>query len=313
MTILTRKSKEKVKSKINERFIICSVILLLILTVTAANEVRDAIISGFRLSVLSVVPAIFPFLIFSDILSCESGAFSEGIFARAFERIFKINRAALGAFVCGSICGFPIGVSMASRLYTANIITKNECERIIGFSSNPSIAFVVSGVGMGMYGSITYGIILYFSLIISSVIVGLFFRCECEKTHNSSDITEQNFNIIDSIKTAGISCITISSYIVFCSAMVGLIKRFVKNDIIIIAITSLLEISNGAQALSLCGLPTMLKLSFTAFVLSFSGISVLMQARSILPAKISMIKYYKMKIVSAMLSFILTFFALSLL
>jgi hypothetical protein len=53
-----------------------------------------------------------------------------------------------------------------------------------------------------------------------------------------------------------------------------------------------------------------LKLSLTAFALSFSGICIAMQARSILPDSISMKEYYKMKILIGALSFIITYLTL---
>ncbi len=288
------------------------VFLLLILTLVSSEQIKNGIISGVRLSVFSVIPAIFPFMIFSDFLSCESKYLSTGFFARIFERVFNISSSALGAFLCGAVCGFPVGVSMATHLYSSHIISRDECERLIGFSSSPSVAFVISGVGAGLYGSVLYGAVIYLSIITASAITGFLFKGNMQKTEFSNDIPKQSFNLIASIKASANSCITVSAYIVFCSALIGLISSIIKNEYIITAATLLLEISNAAKALSLSEVPTVLKLSLTAFSLSFSGICVHMQARSLLPSDISMSRYYKMKLISGIVAFALSFAGFSM-
>ena len=67
-------------------------------------------------------------------------------------------------------------------MYDNGIISKKEAERVMTFCNNPGSAFVISAVGVSLFGSLKLGIILYVCVILSSVIVGavgrLFYRGE---------------------------------------------------------------------------------------------------------------------------------------
>ena len=67
-------------------------------------------------------------------------------------------------------------VTNAER-YKVVKISKNECERLIGFSNNASPAFVISGVGYALFGSIRIGVFLYILSFISSIFN--FFNSNC--------------------------------------------------------------------------------------------------------------------------------------
>ena len=300
--------KRKTQSKTRETVILVCIFVIIASTFFASNEIRLAIISGIRLSAFNVIPAIFPFLIISDYISSVEFGSGDGVLSRIFSRLFGVNPVALRAFICGTVCGFPIGIKMASALYGDKNLSKNELERLIGFSSNPSLAFVISGIGVGIYNSIKCGLILYISILLASVFIGILFKIKSEKKQNTRNNSRQIFNIAKSIKDAGLSSIFIMSYIIFFSALIGLLSKFVKNDTALALASSLLEITSASKMLSgLSGISVHLRLSLTAFALSFSGLCFALQARNLLPSEISMKKYYKMKIVSAVTSFFICY------
>ena len=171
--------KQKTRANLQSVLIIIATSAVILITLIASAEIRSYIISGIRLCAFSVIPAIFPFLILSDFMVTVRSEKS-GLLSKAFEHVFKISSAALPALICGFVCGFPVGIKIATDLYGNNDISKTECEKLIGFSSNPSIAFVISGIGIGIYSNIKYGIIIYISIITSSIAVGILFRSRSE-------------------------------------------------------------------------------------------------------------------------------------
>ncbi len=295
---------EKRKAK-KRKFPLSSAIIILLLTPAFLfpKEISDGVLHGLRLCVTNVIPSVFPFLIIADAIYSLSEGDGAGVFSRIFSRFFSLPPIAASVFFCGCVCGFPIGVKMTSELYERGILKKGQAEYIIGFSNNPSVAFVTSAVGLGMFGSFGVGILIYFVIVLSALAVGVIFKQNGQKQENNYIIIRQKFNFVDSVKNAGYSSITISSYIIFFSALSGLLLHVLGNGILGLLGCMLSEVSGGV--LHICASPLFgrkIALILTAVTLGFSGFSVHLQARSIASKKLSFAKYYLMKTVQGILA-----------
>ncbi len=299
--IIKKRKKISVNTLGTIIFFICTLLLILF-----AKEAREGIIFGIKLSALSIIPSIFPFFILSDLLiSVYKG--SDGPIGKIFEKLFNISSYALPAFIVGILCGFPLGVKTAVSLKEIGVIDRDECETLSGFVNNPSLAFVISGVGIGMRGNIFDGIILYISVISSSILTGIIFRSKRDKIKNTGEIKRQNFNLSLSIKNAGVSSIVVSSYIIFFSMLLSLISALIKNDMTTTLISPLFEVGNASKLIStLTAFPENFSLTLTSFSLGFSGLSVFMQSISYLPDDISKSKILIMKFIQGVLCFAIT-------
>ncbi len=272
------------------------------LTIIFAKEVKEGIIFGIRLSALSIIPAVFPFFVLSDLLLSSFGNTCSRM-RTVFSKIFNISKTAFPTFIIGNLCGFPLGVKGAAKLYSDGMITKDECERLAGFVNNPSLAFVVSGVGLGMLGSLKYGIILYLFLIFSSVLTGILFRPKELKTMNRKENIEQSFNLNLSIKNAIYSSISVSAYIIFFSMLLSLASVIINNDVVLALFSSIMEVGNATKLLSsIPAFSPAITFSLIAFALGFSGLSVFMQGSSFLPSEVSRTKILLMKVIQGILS-----------
>ena len=281
-------------------------IVIFILTVAAltlnASLVRESIINGIRLSALSVIPSLFPFFILSDFLSAKYQPKNK-IFSNLVCRIFGISKASVGCVILGFICGFPLGVKSATELYSDKIIDKDECERLCIIANNPSFGFVASGVGAGMFGNPYIGVILYVSVILSAVAVGFLAKQKRHKSKNISNISRQSFDLSLSIKSAALSSIYVSSYIIFFSGVLGIVSSFCKSELLKILFSSVLEIGNAASVISKSKiLSPASSITLTSFALGFSGLSVFMQAVSYLPPEISKGKLLGYKLIQGAIS-----------
>ncbi len=299
-------SDRKVKKRREKAPPIIGLLVIVLLICPAflfPKEISEGILFGIKLCVFNIIPSVFPFFVIADAVFALSGSLGESFLGKIFSRIFNLPKEAFGAFVLGNICGFPLGVKGASELYAHGALTKKEAEYLIGFSNNPSAAFVITAVGLGMFGSIRTGLALYSVLIISAVITGLIFRGNCIKSDKTRIISRQKFKFVESVKNAGISSITVSSYIIFFSAVSGLVLNLFGDGIIGLLGVMLSEVSGGVSFISTMpffGIKTALVLS--CVTLSFSGFSVHLQSRSLAAKELSFFKYYIMKITQAVIS-----------
>ncbi len=261
------------------------------------EEISEGVLSGIKLCVFNVVPSIFPFFIIADAAAALSGSLGESFLGRVFEKIFRLPRQSVSAYLLGNICGFPIGVTCASGLYKSGAISKKDAEQLIGFSNNPSFAFVTTAVGLGMFGSFKLGLLLYFNVLFSSLIVGFLFRKKDAKILKNKVILKQKFDFVASVKNAGLSSVTVSSYIIFFSALSGLLVYILGDGLIGAFFVMVCEVSGASSFISSNPLFTgALAFVLTALSLTFSGFSVHLQARSIAAPELSFCKYYLMKI-----------------
>ena len=281
--------------------------ITVLFSVVLSPKISLFVKEGVRLCFEAIIGSVFPFMIISDVVSHTLNFDSPGIFKNLFEKIFRINGHAISVFLLGAICGFPVGVKLAADLYRRSIITKDECERLIGFSSNMGPAFIISGIGAALCGSIKIGLILYAATLASAIISG--FLMGIGKTASKSTLCKEvrHFSLSESIKCASGNTVNICGFIIFFSTVCGLLSTVIKNDFAYALILPFFEISNAVKNVSaLTFIPRTAKFIIISFSVSFSGLSIYMQAKSFLSKeKISMKAYLKTKLISAAISSLL--------
>ena len=228
-----------------------------------------------------------------------------------FTRLFKIGEGGLYAFILGALCGFPLGVKCAAELYESGAIGKDEAERLIGFSNNTGPAFLICGIGLALRGSISDGIILYLSMVISAALVGIIFSLGKNAAALDFKIPKKrDFSITSSIKNAGTSTLNICAYLTFFASAIGIIRTILGENMLYLSLVSLLEVGSASSILSKTNLLSpVFSLIFTAFATSFSGFSVHLQALSFIEkTDISPKKYFIMKTLQGFISAIVCAF-----
>ena len=263
---------------------------------------------GLSLCFNVVIGSVFPFMILTDFISAYSCFDGIRVIRIGFEKLFKINGYAVSAFLVGALCGFPLGVKVAADLYRQGIISKNECERLIGFSNNTGPAFLISGIGIGLRGSFSDGLILYFSMLISAIITGVLFSLGRLPTTQATERSIHKFSLPESVSRSVKNTLTVSGFVVLFSVISGIISIFVKNPFLYSALLSLLEVSGASRFFADISLFSRdFSLILTSFAVSFAGFSVHMQAKSFfIGTDISMRIYYMEKLLQGLISAFIT-------
>lgn len=282
-------------------------ICLVLYAIFLSDKLGKFVIDGLMLTVNCVLPTGLPFMIISDLYRSLAYSNSGGILEKIFERVFGMPRAALGCFLCGNICGFPIGAMGVGDLYKNGMIDKKRAERLIPISNNPSLSFIVGGVGLGMYKDIKAGILLAASVQLSAVITGLILREKRCKIEKNDYYSCQKFDFVASVKRSGLAFVSIASFITVFSVIAGALEIFLPEQIKPI-VALFLEVTRGARFFSSYGVSIPLSISLCAFTLTFGGISVLMQSMALLnDLDIKFTPYVFIKFLQGIFAFIISY------
>lgn len=260
---------------------ICLFLLFLFFTDSIFLKMKDAL----NFSYTTLIPSLFPMIIMANIL-ISSNAFMKisKILSPLFSKITGLSECSICVFLLGITCGSPIGAISASSLYEQNKISKDELEYLIVLSSIPSPAFIINTVGSNILKSKKCGIMLYISSVLSCILVSLiykriFLKFNANKFSKMSEKKEKIFKILtSSIKSSVLSMLNICGFFIFFSVLCEVIGKLIKNEIMQIFIYGLLEISCGVRAAA--NLPYILSGAFCAFIIGWSGLSVIFQVIS---------------------------------
>ena len=141
--------------------------LLLARSAEAAQAVRD----GLALCAGSVIPALFPFLAVSGLLTALDAGESPALGPLA--RLLGCSRAGARAFLLGLVGSYPVGARTVAQLYLRGGISRREACRLLLFSNNCGPAFILGVAGLGCFGSLRAGVLLWGVHILAALVIAL--------------------------------------------------------------------------------------------------------------------------------------------
>lgn len=280
----------------------------------AIKYVKDAL----SVCATTLIPALFPFMVVSDIFVKSGCADTLGaMLAAPMRAIFGVKGAGAVPVVLGAICGFPIGARCAVSLFDAGKISKDECERLIAVSSSPSSAFLIGAVGVSLFGSRALGRALYVSTLVSSVLVGIALnvisKAKRKKAPDAAllkaSYTKQRnrfgaASVADAITASADAMLKICAFVVFFTAFTGTLCEMIEGlpPTPRALICAVFELTGGVrEAASIA--PAHLGATVAAFAGGWSGVSVHLQIASICGGReISLRPYIASKLVSGVLT-----------
>lgn len=261
----------------------------------------------------SLVPSLFPFLVLSElIIKSGLGVRAGRLFSAPAKKFLGVGSGGVCAFVCGALCGFPVGALTACTLYERGEISKKEASHLLLFCNNTGPGFLISGVGTALFGSARFGVLLYAVQIISALIIGAaskrFFPYEKNSGEKPKTLPLVGAPLFtEAIKCAAKNMLTVCGYILFFSVISGILSSFLPAA----AISGLFEISSGCVAASLLassGAPAALAAAVCAFIVGWSGLSVHAQTAAICKnTDLPLFPYVAAKFVQGVLSALFVF------
>lgn len=292
-------------------------------------------LSGAKLFFYSVFPSLFPFLVICNIIISYGGI---ELYSRIFGKILckplKLPQKCSIVLIISFMCGYPLGAKYACDLYQNNEINYRNAQKLLNIASNASPIFIIGALGTSMLKNTVCGYIILFSVIISCFIIGLIYR-EDNSFFGKHDVIIKTKNINkenklsklnpgqilkESIENAIKNTLIVAGFVIIFSVITGIINNAFslinyKNLKLLEGTTSgLLEMTNGCSIISSINTDMIYKIGITAFLITFSGLSVILQVYSIIYKHgFSLKKYIKYKfyqgIIAGTISMIIYHFA----
>lgn len=269
----------------------------------------EGIKEGIELCLYTLIPSMFPFMFLSYFVV------SSGIVQKS-EKLFSFVTEKLFAFpgVCGSVIllsmtgGFPVGGRMVSEIYDRGLINKSQGQRLMLFCVNPGPAFVITGVGYYMLGSKKAGLLIYISVVMSSLVLGFLSRFVFDDGYagyaSKNKTAEQNIyeSVISSVSQSSKGMFNVCAWVLIFSCITSLLDIIPLSESIKGFLTSVAEVTNGCKYAS-----ENLPVPVLAAVIGFSGLCAQMQILpTVIKLKMPLKNFFTARIVNAAFSFLIS-------
>ncbi|MBR4420838.1 MAG: hypothetical protein IKT32_08150 [Clostridia bacterium] len=280
----------------------------------------QACFEGLKIWAITVLPSLLPFF-FISLLFTNCG-YAQVLCNKLKKPIFYLYGApSISAFVqiMSFISGYPVGAKLISQLYKEGAITAEESTKISLFTSTSGPMFIVGSVGAGLFLSQKAGIILLVSHLLSAILNGIIFKNYHKSTNSTLPKTTKSNNILyDCAYGATLSCLIVGAFIavffVFNKILIDLNAfsplvfifsiLFKDKEKALAFCAGLIECTNGC--ILFAKTQGVLTLPLTAFIITFGGVSVLVQSISFLKeAKVNIKVFLLSKVLQAVNSFII--------
>lgn len=175
-----------------------SVILLLtlILTITSIFVIHPAEILGASIHGIEIwwdvlFPALFPFLVISELMLGFGIVHFFGTLLDPLMRpLFRVPGSGGFVMAMGFAAGYPVGSRLTAQLREQELVTRTEGERLISFTTTSDPIFLIGAVSVGFFHQPEIALILMIAHYGGAVILGLIFRFFGRS--QSQSIAEQN-------------------------------------------------------------------------------------------------------------------------
>ncbi len=307
------------KTIVNLTVIIIFLILLWII-LNNSNLVSKNILIGFNLWLKKVFPTLFPMFIISNILINYGFADYLGkIFSKASTKVFKVNGSCAYVFFMSLISGTPSSAIFVKDLYQNNYLSSNDASKILCFTFfiNPLFSYYFLNQILNNY---KLSLIIIIICYLTNIIIGLIIRNKYINNNLykpiNNNLNTKDFPTIltDSIKKATTNLILILGTIVFFIMLSALIDEvFNLSNFNNTILKGLLEITGGLENLVTLNTSLFYKALIATFFISFGGLSIHMQIKSIIndtPIKYKL--FFISRLVHACIATLLVFIILYL-
>lgn len=254
----------------------------------AANACRE----GLKTCAGLLIPSLFPFFVLSGFLNQLGLPGLLGrIFAPAASRLFGVSGAGASAFLIGLLGGYPTGAAYIADMEKSGSVSGAEAERLLAFCNNSGPAFLVGAVGVGVFGSVKLGLLLYAAHVFAALCTGLLFRGKrpCGEIQDAQlDSADPALALVTAVRQAVPAMLQVCGFVLCFGVLLAVLdgggamtrlckilaSRFGFDARFIRAmLTGLFELGSGTAAMQ--GLkPGPETLALAAFLTGWGGLSV---------------------------------------
>lgn len=272
-------------------------IFIEVLILFNSSVVINAVQGSIKIFLKNVFPSLFPTMVIG-IMLVKNNVYEiiPKFIKNIFKKVFNYNDYMTSIFIISLITGTPSNALYINEYLDKGLITNNEAESLLLSTHFINPLFVVGMVGNVIFKSTKIGFIMLLALWTSNLIKAYITRPKIYKNVDRKSIS-CNEPIINSffasIKQAIYALLTIMGIIILFNMLTILTREVLNlNNTLSVIINGILEMTGGVTRVSEININTSLKIIMSYVMLNFGGLSIHMQAFSMLEnKKIRYLKY----------------------
>ncbi|WP_281889449.1 sporulation integral membrane protein YlbJ [Paenibacillus sp. YYML68] len=137
----------------------------------------EAAVKGIAIWWDVLFPALFPFFVISEMmLGIGIVHFFGTLLDPMMRPLFRVP--GIGGFVMamGFASGYPIGARLTSQLWDQRLVTREEGERLVAFTTSSDPIFLIGAVSVGFFHDVQLAVVLATAHYGSAILLGLLMR-----------------------------------------------------------------------------------------------------------------------------------------
>ncbi len=269
----------------NYRFFLSIFIIYIIISMVISPSLYiQETLAGINAWALNVLPSVLPFIFFTKVLS-SLGSIEKISCFMPMQKLYRTPSVSGYVFLMSIISGYPVGAKMTCDLYLSGKVSREEAFRMTAFCSTSGPMFIIGAVGVGMLLSPRAGYIILIAHIFGAIINGFLYRKvkAAELPRENSEVDKAGSDIGSMVLDSALSIISVGAIIaIFFVVITSLspILSFLPTPISSI-LAGLIEITRGCKDIALA-MPTGLAIPACSFIISFGGVSTMLQSLTML-------------------------------
>lgn len=248
-----------------------------------AQESKSGAARGVTLCLQTLAPSLFPFMAVTQLL-VKSGLCQRAsrFLQRPTRALFGMSGSLAPVFLLSMIGGYPVGAAGIRELYSNKEISREEARRAALFMVGAGPGFLLSFVGVSVYGNRRIGVVLLIAQTAAAVLLGLLSRlhgtaARHEHITQSAPLPSFGEALTESVYGAARSMAIMAGFVILFAAVQGMAQERIPWQPLKTALSLTWEVCDAVTA---CAREQPIEL--TAFAVGFGGICVHCQIFAVL-------------------------------
>ena len=293
-----------------------------------SKTVQISVSKSIEICLSSLVPSLMTFMIVANFVSNSACAdVLSAVFGKITCLLFNLPRNCARVVLLSSLGGYPCGAKLIGEMLNKNEIDLPIAQKMLRFCINASPAYVISAIGVGLFGNVKIGVIIFVSHILTAWCIGVIFRGKKPLNYITQNSPRLNTAecFVKSVLDSTTAMICISGFAITFSTILalldvsGITQFFVSvaepfvgdEDTSRTLLYLLLDVVAGTKSSLEC--PPIPALLLCAGAVSFGGLSILAQTKFYLSGyKINYFEVFFFRLVHSVLTAGATYIIISI-